>query len=107
MPVIDGPPLGGTGTAIIYVPSRDRKIYKISAARGGGGANSPPVADAGPDQSATVGQVVTFDGSGSHDPDNDPIVKYKWKFGDGTKGTGVNPTHTYLNLPAGRYVATS
>ena len=107
MPVIDGPPLGGTGTAVIYVPSRDRKIYKISATRGGGGANSPPVANAGPDQSTTVGQVVTFDGSGSHDPDSDPIVKYKWKFGDGTAGTGVNPTHTYLNpSPPGGYVAT-
>jgi len=107
MPVIDGPPLGGTGPAVIYVPSRDTKIYKISSTRGGAGVNRPPVADAGPDQSATVGQVVTFDGSGSHDPDNDPIVTYKWNFGDGTTGRGVNPTHTYLNpSPAGGYVAT-
>jgi outer membrane protein assembly factor BamB len=65
MPLIDGPPLGAMGTAIIYVPSRDTKIYKISATWGGGGANHPPIANAGPDQSATVGQVVTFDGSGS------------------------------------------
>ena len=107
MPVIDGPPLNGTGTATIYVPSRDGKIYKISATRGGGGANRPPVANAGPDQSATVGQVVTFDGSRSHDPDDDPIVSYKWQFGDGTIGKGVNPTHTYLNpSPPGGYVVT-
>ena len=64
------------------------------------------MANAGPDQSATVGQVVRFDGSGSHDPDNDPIIVYKWKFGDGTAGRGVNPTHTYLSpSPPGGYVA--
>lgn len=111
MPVIDGPPLGGTGTATIYVPSRDTKIYKISATRGGGGANHPPIADAGDPQSATVGQVITFDGSRSVDPDND-LISYTWNFGDPTSGaentgTGVNPRHTYLNpSPAGGYTAT-
>ena len=31
--------------------------------------NEPPVADAGPDQTVYVGDVVQFDGSGSNDPD--------------------------------------
>ena len=31
--------------------------------------NNPPVADAGPDQTVYVGDIVQFDGSGSHDPD--------------------------------------
>jgi hypothetical protein len=107
MPVIDGPPVGGTGTGIIYVPSRDGRIYKISSARGGGGGNTPPVAAAGPDQSATVGQAVTFNGSGSHDPDGDPIITYKWKFGDGSIARGVRVTHTYSSpSPPGGYVAT-
>lgn len=57
-------------------------------------SNQPPVANAGPDQTATVGQVVTFNGSGSLDPDGS-INSYEWTFGDGTFGTGAIVTHPY------------
>ena len=39
--------------------------------------NDPPVADAGDDQTASTGQLVTLDGSGSSDPDGDTIT-YLW-----------------------------
>jgi len=39
--------------------------------------NSSPVADAGPDQLAAAAGVITLDGSGSRDPDGDPL-QYEW-----------------------------
>ena len=40
--------------------------------------NSPPVADAGPDQTVTAGKLVTLDGSGSWDPDVGDSLTYVW-----------------------------
>ncbi len=44
-----------------------------------------------------VGAMVSFDASGSTDPD-DAIVSYAWTFGDGNTGTGVAPTHSYATF---------
>jgi RHS repeat-associated protein len=41
--------------------------------------NSRPLAKAGLDQTVSVGDQVTLDGSGSHDADGDPLVFY-WSF---------------------------
>lgn len=57
-------------------------------------ANGIPVAVPGGPYTATENVFVSFDGSGSSDPEADPIT-YSWDFGDGTKGTGVNAQHTY------------
>jgi PKD repeat protein len=50
--------------------------------------------------SGYVPLTVSFDGSGSYDPDspnapNKGIVSYVWDFGDGSGGTGVKVSHTY------------
>jgi hypothetical protein len=41
-------------------------------------SNRPPIANAGPDQTVQVGSTVQLDGSGSSDPDGDPIKSYRW-----------------------------
>ena len=58
------------------------------------GENDPPVADAGGPYTGLVGVAVTFDGSGSYDPDGG-IVSYQWNFGDGTTGSGEIVSHIY------------
>jgi PKD repeat protein len=65
--------------------------------------NEPPVADAGPDQNALVNETVTFNGSGSYDPDG-TIVSYEWDFGDGNNATGETTTCAYAT--AGTYTVT-
>ena len=61
--------------------------------------NEMPVAKA----VATGDPVVTFDGSGSSDPDGSPLA-YTWSFGDGTTGEGAKVTHAYAKN--GTYTAT-
>ncbi len=41
--------------------------------------NDAPVADAGPDQNVTVGDLVTLDGSGSSDPVEGDTLTYLWE----------------------------
>ncbi len=68
-----------------------------------GVGNLPPVADPNGPYSGTVGAPVTFDGTGSTDPDG-TIGSYSWDFGDGNTGTGATPSHAYTS--AGTYNVT-
>jgi PKD repeat protein len=56
--------------------------------------NTPPIANAGPDQTVQTLVNVSFNGSGSSDPDGS-IASYAWNFGDGATGSGATPTHSY------------
>ncbi|NLX17746.1 MAG: PKD domain-containing protein [Desulfobulbus sp.] len=47
--------------------------------------------------------TVTFDGSGSSDPDG-RITSFIWDFGDGSTASGVNTSHIYTTV--GTYTAT-
>jgi PKD repeat protein len=58
--------------------------------------NLPPEADAGGPYAGEEGSPVSFDGTGSTDPDGDPLT-YSWDFGDGNSGVGATPSHTYAD----------
>jgi hypothetical protein len=69
------------------------------------GGNQPPkaVAEASPTDT-TTGTEVTFDASGSTDPDDHAgSLTYDWKFGDGDSGSGEVVNHTFD--AAGEYTA--
>ena len=65
--------------------------------------NHPPTAVPGGPYSGTEGVAVSFDGSGSTDPDGDQLG-YAWNFGDGSSATTVAPSHSYAG--AGTYTVT-
>jgi hypothetical protein len=67
--------------------------------------NNAPIADADGPYSGKVGNPVTFDGSGSYDPDpGDSISKYEWDFdndGQYDDGTGKYASHTFNSTGTG------
>ena len=61
-----------------------------------------PVADAGTTYWSEVNNPITFDGSGSYDPDG-YIVSYHWDFGDGKSADGMVVQHTYTSATNGAF----
>jgi len=56
--------------------------------------NRAPVANPGGPYSGVAGVAVAFNGTGSSDPDGDPLT-YAWDFGDAGNAVGATPSHTY------------
>lgn len=59
------------------------------------GANQPPVAMAGPDQTTECSDSVTLDGSLSSDPDGDPLT-FEWSLNGSIVGTEAQLTAYFL-----------
>jgi PKD repeat protein len=93
---------GGSYTVTLVVNDGKVDSDPASAALTINEVNDPPVADAGADQTAQVGQSVSFSAAGSYDID-DGIATYLWEFGDGTDATGLTTSHSYA--AAGGYTA--
>ena len=68
--------------------------------------NQPPIADAGADQTmertSYEGADVTLDGSGSYDPEGEPLIYYDWTWLSGS-ASGMAPT---VILPMGTTILT-
>jgi len=63
----------------------------------------PPTAVHGGPYTGAANYNTFFDGSGSFDRYSNGLT-YNWDFGDGSFGTGMQPSHVYAN--AGEYVVT-
>ncbi|MDJ0805370.1 MAG: PKD domain-containing protein [Gammaproteobacteria bacterium] len=102
----------GQGDAnIVEINANAQPAWTVSAPAGVSGdldpvdvvVNDPPTADSAGPYTASVGEPINFDGSGSSDPDGS-IVSYLWTFGDGASASTESPTHTYT--AAGTYPVT-
>src|SRR5262249_39976017 len=85
------------GTFTVTLVVNDGALDSVAATTTVTISNRPPVASAGGPYTSTRIQAVTFNGSGSSDPDGDAPT-HAWTFGDGATATGMNPTHTYATL---------
>jgi beta propeller repeat protein len=63
-----------------------------------------PIADAGPDKTVLINELVTFDASGSWTPLRYQPLEFQWEFGDGDTSTSEVTSHSYNN--PGVYIVT-
>ncbi len=93
--------VAGTYVATLVVNDGQQDSAPSSVTITAVSGNSAPTADAGSDQNVTTASTVSLDGSGSNDPDNDPLT-YNWTLISApagssaslANGTQSNPTFT-------------
>ncbi len=93
----------GDYTVTLTVTDDDGEEATATATATIAGGDAPPVCDAAGPYTGDANQPVTFNGSGSSDPDG-TIATWDWNFGDGASGSGEFPDHTYG--AAGTYTVT-
>jgi hypothetical protein len=76
----------GTNEVVDRVVLEVRKTCRL--------ANTPPVADANGPYSVNEGSTITLDGTGSYDPDGDPII-YEWDLDNNGTYETTGPTPTF------------
>lgn len=59
-------------------------------------AGAPPVVNTGGPYEGVARQVIQFNGRGTSDPDGNSLT-LAWDFGDGWRGAGAAPGHSYLS----------
>jgi chitodextrinase len=100
----------GTGNTFVDQPGGSGAVYELyplsaggyaagffsqeDVIEGCGAANEPPVANPNGPYLGAVNTSITFDGTGSSDPDGDALT-YAWDFGDSNTGSGATATHNY------------
>ena len=81
-----------TVTLVVTDDAGETGTYMTRATIGLG--NQAPKAKANGPYSGLVNEEISFDSSGSSDPDGS-VVSYDWDFGDGSTDTGITPIHIY------------
>jgi PKD repeat protein len=82
---------GGARAHDIEIPASETTLTAVYNAAPAAAASATPTSGSAP-------LAVSFDGSGSSDPDGDPLT-YDWDFGDGSPAAGdVAVTHAFAEL---------
>jgi PKD repeat protein len=85
---------GGNYKAILTVDDMQGTSCSTSIEKVFVTVNARPTAVLNAIKVACTGDQISFDASGTNDPDGDALT-YTWDFGDGSGGSGSNPTHAY------------
>jgi predicted RNA-binding protein with TRAM domain len=98
------PTLVGTRAALVAITNNDTNENPYIFSIQGSGSNTTPIANAGPDQSVSIGTKVSLDGGGSSDPDGHTPLTYGWRQSGGpavslSSPNAVNPTFTAPDSP--------